>query len=298
MRVLYSFPDTLGRAGHRHRRARAGHAASRERASRCTWCATRLAADPGVPHTLTMTVAGRRVRQVSLRRDRAGSLRAYAWHDRVVAALLRRRTGFDVVHCWPQATSGPRDARRARRHPGAAPGAEHPHRATRSRRWRRPRASSACRCASATSTGTRVELVTREEREYEAVDALLVPVGRTWPRTFRERGVPRSACAVHRFGYDLERFRAGRRPPADRPFTVLFVARGEAAKGLHHGLRAWQRLRRRCCTGRLVLCGADRRRLPRASPTAAGAPERRGARLRLPTARRSCARRRPAAAQP
>src|SRR3954469_410508 len=110
-RVLYSFPDTLGAPG-------IGTTALQQVRSLAGLgldvhvAATALAADPGVPSTLTLTVGGRRIRHRLLGRDRAGALRAYAWHDRRVAAMLGRRGDrFDVVHCWPQATL--RTAKRA-----------------------------------------------------------------------------------------------------------------------------------------------------------------------------------------
>jgi glycosyltransferase involved in cell wall biosynthesis len=253
MRVLYSFPDTLGAPG-------IGTAAYQQVRSLARLgvdvhvAATALAADPGVASTLTLTVAGRRVRHGYLGRDRAGALRAYDWHDRRVAALLRRRAGdFDVVHCWPQATL--RTARRA--HAAGVPvlrqaPSTHTTHAVETIRALHEALGVPMRLGDV--HGHSSELVTREEAEYEAVDRILVPSDHA-AATFVRRGVPASRLAVHRFGCDLERFRPdpGDRP-VDHPLTILYAARGEPAKGLHHGLRAW-RAAGAGASARLVLCG-------------------------------------------
>ena len=253
MRVLYSFPDTLGAPG-------IGTAALEQVRSLARLgldvhvAATGLAADPGVAHTLTLTFAGRRVRHGVLGRDRAGSLRAYAWHDRRVAALLRRRGArYDVVHCWPQAT-----LRTAR----AADAAGIPV----------LRQAPSTHTAHAIETvlaihealgipmhvgdvhGHSPELVAREQAEYDAVDVNLVPSPYA-ASTFVRRGVAAERLVSHRFGCDLGRFYpdAGERG-GDRELTILYAARGEPAKGLHIGLRAWA-ASGAAASARLVLCG-------------------------------------------
>jgi glycosyltransferase involved in cell wall biosynthesis len=236
MRLLYSFPDTLGAPGigtaaleQVRSLARAGvdvHVAT-----------TGLAADPAVPATLTLTVGGRRIRHGMLGRDRAGALRAYAWHDRRVAALVRRES-FDAVHTWPQATLLTAQAAKARGIPvlRQAP-STHTRHAVES--IRALHAELGIPMQTGDVHGHSTELIAREEFEYEAVDRILVPSPYA-ARTFVTRGVPAERLAVHRFGCDLERFRpAAVRRPADGPLTIGFVARGEPAKGLHHGLRAW-----------------------------------------------------------
>ena len=100
MRVLYSFPDEIGRAG-------IGTTAFnqlREIASRvlevayCTSLRGELPENVRVVQTLV--VGGRRIPHRVLGIDRS-----YRYHDRRVAAALRRiDSTIDVVHCWPRAT--------------------------------------------------------------------------------------------------------------------------------------------------------------------------------------------------
>jgi glycosyltransferase involved in cell wall biosynthesis len=253
-RVLYSFPDTLGAPG-------IGTTALQQVRSLAGLgldvhvAATALAADPGVPSTLTLSVGGRRIRHRLLGRDRAGALRAYAWHDRRVAAMLGRRGDrFDVVHCWPQATL--RTAKRAaglgipvlRQAPST-------HTAYAVERIAALHAELGIPMRVGDVHGHSAALVAREDAEYEAVDRVLVPSPYA-AGTFVARGVPAERLAVHRFGCNLDVFRPaedGR--PRDRPVTVLFVGRGEPAKGLHHGLRAWADSDAAASGARLVLCG-------------------------------------------
>jgi glycosyltransferase involved in cell wall biosynthesis len=92
-----------------------------------------------------------------------------------------------------------------------------------------------------------------EEAEYAAADLILVP-SELAERTFVERGVPAERLALHGYGFEPERFAAGEPVRDDEPLTVLFAARLEPRKGLHHALRAWHDsgLAER---GRLIVCG-------------------------------------------
>jgi glycosyltransferase involved in cell wall biosynthesis len=235
MRLLYSFPDTLGAPG-------IGTAAIEQVRSLVRAgvdvqvAATALAADPGAPATLTMTVAGRRVRHRLLGRDRAGALRAYAWHDRRVASLLKRGR-FDAVHVWPQATLRTAQQAAARGIPvlRQAPSTHTAH-AVESIKALHEQLGIPMRVGDV--HGHSRALIEREEREYEAVDRILVPSPYA-ASTFVTRGVAEERLAVHRFGCDLNRFRPAEHRD-DGPLTIAFVARGEPAKGLHHGLRAWR----------------------------------------------------------
>ena len=164
--------------------------------------ATSLAEDPGVPCTLTMSAAGRRVPHRALGRDRAGSLRAYAWHDRRVAAMLRRRgSSFDVVHCWPQATLHTARSARAQKLPvlRQAPSTHTAHAiATVSELHR----DLGLPLRPGDVHGHSAQLVAREQAEYDAVDRVLIPSEHA-ARTFADNGVPAERIALHRFGCDL-----------------------------------------------------------------------------------------------
>ena len=256
MRVLYSFPDTLGAPG-------IGTAALMQVSSLAAAgvdvhvATTSFAVDPGVPATQTMSVAGRRVRHGWLGRDRAGSLRAYAWHDRAVAALLARRSSsVDVVHCWPQATLRTAAAASAAGIPIVRQ-APSTHTRYAVEKVIAINAALGLEMRVGDVHGHSEALIAREEIEYGAVDLVLCPSEHV-ARTFRDRGVEN--LAVHRFGCDLERFHPGDR--GDGPVTFVFVARGEPAKGLHHGLRAVGRLRRGRERRAAASVRRDRPRLP------------------------------------
>jgi glycosyltransferase involved in cell wall biosynthesis len=251
-RVLYSFPDTLGKPG-------IGTTALEQVRSLARLgldvhvAATSLAEDPGVPCTLTMSPAGRRVPHRALGRDRAGSLRAYAWHDRRVAGLLRRRgASFDVVHCWPQATLQTARSARAQNLPVLRQ-APSTHTAHAIATVGQVHEALGLPLRRDDVHGHSAKLVAREMKEYAAVDRVLVPSEHA-ARTFVERGVPAERIALHRFGCDLGRFAPQPDSGDERPLTVLFAGRGEPAKGLHLALRAWSD------SGigtdaRLVICG-------------------------------------------
>ena len=101
LRILYSFPDTIGAPG-------IGTTAWNQAAGlsglghEVHVHATAVAREvPGAAATVTtLTVAGRRIPHRAV-----GRARAYRHHDgRVARALRRGAGGFDVVHCWPRAT--------------------------------------------------------------------------------------------------------------------------------------------------------------------------------------------------
>lgn len=251
MRILYSFPDTMGAPGigttaleQVRSLARAGvdvHVA-----------ATATRSDPGVPCELTMTAGGRRVRHGMLGRDRAGALRAYGWHDHRVAGMLRRGLRVDAVHCWPQATLRTAAAAARLGIPvlRQAPSTHTGHAVETVAALHR---SMGIEMRGGNVHGHSDALVSRELEEYDAADLILVPSAHA-AETFVVRGVPRERLAEHRFGCDLDRFHPGGETRPDGRVTVLFAGRGEPAKGLHHALHAWARAGVQEAA-RLVICG-------------------------------------------
>jgi glycosyltransferase involved in cell wall biosynthesis len=236
-RVLYSFPDTLGKPGIGTTALEQVRSLARQGVD-VHVAATSIAEDPGVPCTLTMSVAGQRVPHRALGRDGAGSLRAYAWHDRRVAALAgRRAASFDVVHCWPQATLHTARSARAAGLPvfRQAPST---HTAHAIRTVTALHEELGLQLRSDDVHGHSAQLVAREQAEYEAVDRVLVPSEHA-ARTFADNGVPADRLVLHRFGCDLDRFIPLAVRDGEQPLTVLFAGRGEPAKGLHLALRAW-----------------------------------------------------------
>lgn len=253
MRVLYSFPDGIGRPGigtTAYHQVREIAARGAEVTLYCTSLQCELPESVRVIQTLSL--GGRRIPHRVL-----GIPRSYLYHDlRVAAAVGRIGARIDIVHCWPRATIHTAGA--ARRH-----------------------GIPCLREAPNTHTGHAFDVVAHElealgltptpghshsfdrqtlsleEREYEAADALLVPSEYSLG-TFLERGLPREKLVLHRYGFDSERFFAtsnGARPKGGRPFTAIFVGRCEPRKGLHYALRAWLDSGA-AETGRFIICGS------------------------------------------
>ena len=162
--------------------------------------------------------------------------RAYAWHDLVAARTVQRRQ-VDVVHAWPLA---------ARRTFAAAAAADIPA----VREVPNTHTAHAYDIVAEELTLLGLELppgashafnaarLREEEREWAAATALLAPSDAV-ARTFLDRGFDPARVLRHRYGY-----RPGARPRSravgdPRPFTAVFLGRGEPRKGLHYALRAW-----------------------------------------------------------
>lgn len=253
MRVLYSFPDEIGRPG-------IGTTAFnqvREVAGRgidvmlyCTSLRGELPENVNVVQTLS--IRGRRVPHRVLGIDRS-----YRYHDlRVAAALRRIHSTIDVVHCWPRATVHTCRAARREGIPSLreVPNTHTAHAFDAVAREVKALGMAANRGHSHTFSPKTLAL---EEKEYELADALLVPSEYSLG-TFIDRGVPREKLVLHRYGYDPSRFFAasnGARRERHRPFTAIFVGRCEPRKGLHYALRAW--LDSSASEGgRFVICGS------------------------------------------
>jgi glycosyltransferase involved in cell wall biosynthesis len=251
MRVLYSFPTRLGTTG-------IGTTAWQQVAALaengvdvtavCASCERRL--PEAVRLVETLRPAGVKVPFRALGFDRAVRL-----HDRLAAAVLRRRrTEIDVVHAWPLGAERTREAARRLGIPGLL---ERPNAHTEFAFAAVEQARRELGLGADTSSphARRPDRLAREEREYATADRLLCPsdfVG----STFRAAGVPESKLLRHRYGYDPARFSAeGREDAGDRPFTVGFVGRGEPRKGLHLALRAWLECGA-ADRGRFVIAGA------------------------------------------
>lgn len=251
MRVLYSFPDTLGAPGIGTTARHQVEGLLAQGIDVSVWCTSIRCELPRARRVVTtLSVAGVRVPHRAL-----GGDRAYRYHDLRVASALKRHAGeFDVVHVWPRA-------------------ALHTARAARALGIR------AVREAPNTHTGYAYDAVVREcellgiapppghshtfdprrlaheQAEYDAADVILCQ-SEFSRSTFVQRGVPEAKVAVHQNGTDIARFKPAVAPrPVGRPLTALFAGRLEPRKGLHYALRAWARSGAGERGGRFVICG-------------------------------------------
>lgn len=234
LRVLYSFPDTLGDPGIGTTALRQVNGLIALGLDVDVYCTSFREPVPGAGRrAATLAVAGRRVPHRAL-----GVNRAYDYHDRRVARALRhRRDPVDVVHAWPLACRHTFVAARAA---GVPTVREVPNTHT-EHAYERVAAETRAlglQPPAGHSHSFDAARLAREEAEYALVDRLLVP-SEFAADTFLARGFPANRLAVHRYGADLERFSPASEAPRDEPFTVVFVGRCEPRKGLHHALRAW-----------------------------------------------------------
>jgi glycosyltransferase involved in cell wall biosynthesis len=251
MHVLYSFPDVVGKAGIGTTAYQQVNEVAKSGVEVTLYCTTLTRELPeSVRVVETLSLLGRRVPHRMLGIDRS-----YRYHDRRVAAALRRiGSGIDLVHCWPRATVATASAARHHMIPSFR---EIPNTHTAHAFEVVAREAETLGLASARSHSHAFDeaILELEEREYEVADVLLVPSEYSLS-TFRERGVPAEKLALHRYGFDPTRFRPPPSPPdgSRRGLTAVFVGRCEPRKGLHHALRAW-RNSGACEDGRFVVCG-------------------------------------------
>jgi glycosyltransferase involved in cell wall biosynthesis len=236
LRVLYSFPDTLGAPGigttawsQIRELIGLGH--------EVRVYTTAFAREPvGAREVVTtLTAAGRRIPHRAV-----GRRRAYRYHDRRVARSVSALAGeIDVVHTWPGATLETAVAARA---VGVRSVREVPntHTAYAYERVAREVRSLGLEPATGHSHTPDEKTLRHEEEAYAAVDLLAVP-SEFSRRTFLDRGFSPERLGLHQYGFEPERFPV---PPADARvghggLRAIFVGSCEPRKGLHYALRAW-----------------------------------------------------------
>lgn len=252
LHVLYSFPHVLDRPGIAVTALNqirgivgAGHRVT-------LFCAAVGTAELPAMVTVhaTMVFAGQRLPHRAL-----GVQRAYGFHDAQVAHWLRSAAGrtVDLVHVWPRGCLRTLAAARAVGIP-ALRESPSPHTASSLRETARACADAGVPVPPNHSHVYNTALIEREEREYALAAAVLVPSDYA-ARMFETEGYPASRLLRHRYGTDIDEFH-GRRSglPEDRPFRAVFAGRGEAPKGLHVALEAWNRAQP--SQAELVIAGA------------------------------------------
>jgi len=244
LKVLYSFPHALGAPGigwtawnQANELVRAGHEVHIVAAS-----VTKPVEGAASVRT-TLVLFSRRVPHRALGRDRALRL-----HDRLTAGIVKK-VDVDVVHAWPLGSALTFEAAARRGIPAVreVPNTHTAHAYEVVARETETLGLAPRRGASHTHDARRLAT---EEREWAAATALLVP-SEAVAQTFRDRGFEPHRLLRHQYGSN-----AHAQPDLrdDRPFTAVFLGRGEPRKGLHYALRAWL-ASTACRSGRFLVYG-------------------------------------------
>lgn len=252
MRVFYSFPDVVGKAGIGVAAMHNVRALADEGAAVTLVCTSVAGVrfDDSVEVVTTLTAAGRRIPHRAL-----GIRRAYGYHDWRAARLLEGRASeIDVVHTWPRAVI--RTAAVAhRRGVPVVREVSNTHTAHAYDVVAEEHARLGVPVPEGHSHAYDAEALAREEAEFATADLLLLPSPYV-ERTFLERGFDPAQLAPHAYGFDpAEFFPDPARLAWKGPLTVLFAARGEPRKGLHYLLDAWQQSRLADTGARLIVLG-------------------------------------------
>jgi glycosyltransferase involved in cell wall biosynthesis len=165
--------------------------------------------------------------------------RAMAYHDRRAASYLRRHPhAFDIVHCWPGATTRTAHAALAA---GTASVREVPNTHT---AYAYDVVGELCESLGmqlprGNSHRLNVKRLVREEAEYRQALRLLAPSDYV-AKTFVDRGYAPERLLRHSYGFDPQTF-APRDEPRIGPLHAVFMGSIGPRKGLHVALEAWRR---------------------------------------------------------
>ncbi|WP_154675066.1 glycosyltransferase family 4 protein [Parafrankia elaeagni] len=251
-RVLYSFPHPMGGPGIGNLAYHQVLALWRQGISVDVMCLS-LARPlpPGVRVIPTLAAAGYRLPPRAI-----GVRRARDYHDRLVAAVVRRGR-HNVVHAWPRASRRTLTAARA---VGAAGLREVPntHTGQAFEVVAREAERIGCPLPEDAPHAFNPDVLHTEMAEWAAATRLLVP-SEVVAETFLARGFTEDRMVRYRYGYDPQAFPVPTEQefhrPAGAPLRVVFAGYCDARKGLHLLLEAWERadLRGRA---ELTVCGA------------------------------------------
>ena len=238
MRVLYTFPHTLGRAGIAETALQQILGLDRLGVEIVLFCGSvgGLSLPASIEVHETMVVAGLRVPHRAI-----GVQRAYDYHDwRVARWLALHSDEIDVVHAWPRGCL--RTLTTARRSDvPALRESPNPHTASVMRTSAEASANAGVPLPADHSHASNQRVLAKEQKEYAMASGVLVPSDYARAEFIAE-GFAEDQLLQHRYGCDIRRF--AERPDiprsADRPFLAVFVGRGDPTKGLHIALRAWE----------------------------------------------------------
>jgi glycosyltransferase involved in cell wall biosynthesis len=168
-----------------------------------------------------------------------GTMRAVAWHDRLVARRIKKLAGqIDIIHTWPL---GALETLRTAAKLGIPTVLERPNANT---RFAMEVVQEECDRLGVVlppdhEHAFNAEKLRREEEEYRLATQLLCPCDFV-VKTFLDKGYPREQLARHIYGYDETMYYPGDRKRApERGLTMLFVGVCAVRKGVHYALEAW-----------------------------------------------------------
>lgn len=237
MRVLYSFPLRLGAS----------------RICYTAWQQVNGLAAAGVdllvsPASISRPVPpGVRV-SATLARGRlrvpykvVGTMRAVAWHDRIVARRIEKLVGqIDIIHTWP---TGALETLKTAARLGIPTVLERPNAHT---GFAMEVVQKECdRLGVALPPNHEhaydAKKLGKEEEEYILATRLLCPSDFV-VKTFLEKGFARKQLSRHIYGYDEKTYYPSTEPrDPKRGLTMLFVGECKVRKGVHYALEAWIR---------------------------------------------------------
>jgi glycosyltransferase involved in cell wall biosynthesis len=168
-----------------------------------------------------------------------GTMRAVAWHDRIVARRIEKLAGqIDIIHTWPL---GALETLRTAARLGIPTVLERPNAHT---GFAMEVVQKECERLGVTlppdhEHAFNAEKLHKEEEEYRLATRLLCPCDFV-VKTFLDKGYPKEQLARHIYGYDENVYRPGsdRRDPKSG-LTMLFVGVCAVRKGVHYALEAW-----------------------------------------------------------
>jgi glycosyltransferase involved in cell wall biosynthesis len=164
-----------------------------------------------------------------------GYLSAAGIHDRICSWGINRRR-YDCFHGWPL---GSLKSLEKCSQEGIISFIERPnsHTATAFELVRKEYARLALEVEHKNTHAYDSRKLRREEAEYEAADFIACPSEFVF-LSFAQKGYAPEKLIQHRYGYDLDAISFTKKTHS-KPFTFLFLGRGEPRKGVHFLLKAW-----------------------------------------------------------
>lgn len=169
-----------------------------------------------------------------------GTMRSLALHDYIVSRRLHKLAGqIDIIHTWPDAAT---ETLKTAAKLGIPSVLERPNAHTRYAYESVQRESKRLGIVLPANNeyAFKVDVLEREEREYELTDFLLCPSEFTI-QTFLDRGFARGKLMKHQYGFDEKACYPDSTRTRDdsRGITMIFAGDCAVRKGVHFALEAW-----------------------------------------------------------